>query len=206
MNEARSLSLSGPEYATAIDLVGIANDLADVDRLLSMLNTFDANRMPQSEDDDLVCWALWVAAAIHYRRCFTSGRSLATGKARHRVDRLVEAGEREVHETMLRLADKHIAHQVSTEESSGSVEVWLAPQCSPGVESVCTATILLVGSDADFLRKASELVRELERRVSHLADAECDRWKRVLADRLDWLYAEAALQEAERVRDVEQSC
>jgi len=179
----------------------LSGDLGDTCRLIEILIERGDEGEHASEDDEFVDWAIWVAAVITYRRCFTSGRSVASKQSRHRIEALVQPEEREVHDMVLHLADKHIAHQVSDQANFGNLSVHLMPRDIPGIRWVGTSTVLLASSNIGFLREWLRVALAISARVDEMVSAECDRWRPVLEDRIPWLYAEADRQRAERESD-----
>lgn len=99
------------EYA---DLLSIQQDLAfvaDAAHRYAELN--------QEDLDGILHRALWGAAVVVYRRCFTSGRGHGLVKRarlvvpRSFIDSVTSNCLRETHQSALDTADRHVAHRVN---------------------------------------------------------------------------------------------
>ena len=111
----KSLQLLAGEYA---DLLSIQQDLAFASQSARKFCVLD-----QAEDGDGVLRrALWGAAVVAYRRCFTSGRGHGLIKRKRLVVPqeaidLLSPNLQEVHQLAMKEANEHVAHRVDDELS-----------------------------------------------------------------------------------------
>src|SRR4051812_36912397 len=108
------VKLRSPSAARLADLVSIHADLLFIsgccERLMAQL------ALPEESRDFVLIQALWSAALVSYRRCFSDGKR--GGLTNADVRALGLAGEPiEVHQFLHQLRNKHVAHSVNPFET-----------------------------------------------------------------------------------------
>src|SRR5215203_5172760 len=97
--------------AAAAQLADLWSQIADLDLALGALERLQALR---GMDTDLVLeTSLYCAAAIYYRRCFSSG---VRSRLHSAIDDELDAEAKVTHSLLLAVANKHIAHSVNSFE------------------------------------------------------------------------------------------
>lgn len=157
-------SLTSENAGKLADLDSIAADLQFVIAATERLQEREEAGTLQS--DPVEVSALWQAAAVAYRRCFSSGRGHAlSGRSRLAIpaDWVDSLGDPELvafHGVLLSLADKHVAHRVNDAEQA-RVLVFLQPAEKPSNDvGVGVMRVKLLLPD-DFIRLARPLAEGL---------------------------------------------
>jgi hypothetical protein len=127
----------------------------------------------------VVSRGLWVAAAISYRRGFTTGRTqLVPQGSRLKIPQSwydsLKPGYREAHEQILEVANQQIAHHTGKNEHV-SVVALLAPPPQPRALAGVAVTKVAVASPGDERVRelgtlCQGLIEGLERRFGELGD------------------------------------
>jgi len=154
------VGLKAPGAGLLADLQSLSRDVVFAAQCAEQYAAW-ANQEQHDENPGPVPQALWSAAAISYRRAFTSGRGHLVEKAKRIklgdafLD-LLSAEQRQTHEQVMEMANQPVAHRVGVQEGA-VVTALLAPPPQP-------RAILGVGSlGAHMIGPPAELTQQMVR-------------------------------------------
>lgn len=163
-----------PRAKRAIDLTSIEGDLEEA---LLALETIDATK--NSAEDILVNRALWNYALTLYARLFTKGSRRSPGRPLNNVIRVWPAG-RDVHEHVLGVRHKHVAHVLSDMERWGTaLEMGERPDGSYRMRAM-GVVLSVSGPVTDPI--AADFHRLVEALLAQVRDAAKAAWEAVNAE------------------------
>ena len=159
------------EYA---DLLSIQQDLAFV---VDAAHRFAA--LDQDDPDGILHRALWGAAVVAYRRCYTSGRGHGLVRRtrlvvpRSLIDSLKSTCLRDLHEMALETADRHVAHRVN-DLSQMPISLIIEHDASGsavGVAGVAVLHAVFLGPPPQEANLLATLAEHLHVNIATLAEA-----------------------------------
>lgn len=171
----RSFQMGGGESGRVADLLSISNDMFAVVEC--------AEAREDVEEGGVAYRALFQAAIISYARAFKSGKSFAEKSGRRKAGLLL-AGltdeQLEVHEEVIRMRDKHVAHRVDSDE-----EVYVLANFSPlGHFEGLGALSTRMGSSSGLFDGLAELAQILWGRAGDLASDEMNALEQALKEQM----------------------
>lgn len=159
------------------DIADLHSIIADLDFARECAHAYAA---PADEHrEELKMRALWSAGIISYRRAFGSGRALLVDQGRRpRLDTqlvaLLADEQRTVHEQVMEMASKHVAHRVGEHEQAAGVAV-LEPHPSPRrVVGVGLLRAHMIGPPCEVAQTLSQICTLFMTELQTLADAKSD--------------------------------
>jgi hypothetical protein len=167
----KSLRLLAGEYA---DLLSIQQDLAFASQSARKFSVVD-----ETEDaDGVLRRALWGAAVVAYRRCFTSGRGHGLVKRTRLVVPqaaidLLSPDLHEIHQLAMKEANEHVAHRVDDELSPMPISL-LFHNDDSGVAAVAGIALLgaiYIGPLPERSKLFGGLAEQLGATISTMAQA-----------------------------------
>jgi hypothetical protein len=169
-----------PEAKRLADLSGIASDLECCrDYCDRFTDTFPSDR-------DLQCFAVFIA--IKYARCFNQGARKGTSRE---LLSILKEDDRQIHDIIYALRDKHIGHSVSDWEAHFP-RVWLTPEEEGrGIASVSIESQETLAPSPRLIGRLKEVVEKLLEWIKSEMRAEETKLFQVVTERfaLDYLYS-----------------
>ncbi len=152
--------LDGPAAGFTADLDSIARDLKFA---RSCAAAYVANEDHEdSEDHSILLQALWNAGVISYRRATSKGTGhLVTQGKRPRLEKelvpLLSEEQRQVHEQVMDMADKHVAHRVRDYEQARVVAVLEPPPGERRVVGIGVLGVHMIGPTPEVAQHLAEI-------------------------------------------------
>lgn len=122
-------------------------------------------RLPGNSSDAIASGALWRAALIAYRRCFT------TGTRTTRLSAPTSTQLAKDHSAFLGLATGHIAHQIDRFEAFQVFALGTAPPTAPLVVGVHVLGVSHQLGSADEIQRLTKLAKAVEQTVQTEVEA-----------------------------------
>jgi|SRR5271169_1849773 len=128
-------AIDGTTASKLSDLDSLIRDATFARRCVKTYLAWLEPNSPQDEHGQVIRAALWSAGLISYRRAFSSGKALGQPQApRLKIPddwtKMLTQAQRDTHDQVLVIANKHVAHRVSDHEVGG-VRALLAPPPEP---------------------------------------------------------------------------
>ena len=183
------VNISLPEAKRLADLYGVAIDLrACRDYCEKYLQVFSNILQPTDETKHLECFSVYIF--VKYGRCFKGGvrnklaeEILATSK--------LSPDELDIHQRVIEVRDKHIAHSVNDFESH-KVRVWLNPEEEGRkINHINIESDYLVGPEPKLFEKLKHLIDNLLKLIEDEKKLEEERLIQIVGEKhtLDYLYS-----------------
>lgn len=183
------VNISLPEAKRLADLYGVAFDLcACRDYCEKYLQVFSNILQPTDETKHLECFSVYIF--VKYGRCFKGGvrnklaeEILATSK--------LSPDELDIHQRVIEVRDKHIAHSVNDFESH-KVRVWLNPEEEGRkINNVNIESDYCVGLEPKLFEKLKHLIDNLLKWIETEKKREEERLIQIVGEKhtLDYLYS-----------------
>jgi hypothetical protein len=114
-------AIDGTSASKLSDLDSLMRDVTFARRCVKTYLDWTGPESPQDEQGQVIRAALWSAAVISYRRAFNSGKALGQPQApRLKMPddwtKSLKQAQRNAHDEVLVIANKHVAHRVGDHE------------------------------------------------------------------------------------------
>jgi hypothetical protein len=194
------VGLSGPLAGALADLVSLNRDVSFArDCAMTYANNVKAGALSSNDPNaKFLCQAVWSAGAISYRRAFTSGKAhlVKQGSRLKMNDQwkdILDPDMLAAHDTVLEMANQHIAHRVGEHEGVRILGVLSPPPGPRAVVGVGEMLAYMTGH-----HEVAERLAEVCTILLELIGQEKERLTGILLEQLrggdiDALYAAATI-------------